>query len=79
MVSLHPPAATSDLPAGRRPATPPSATAPPARPGITLRERGINWGHRVRNGFDGLKNPNLAMPPVGIPQTPSIGGRKTRR
>jgi hypothetical protein len=81
------PASPGSLPApptrpGRRPDTPPSATSatsPPAAPGTKLREMGTNLLNRSRNAARGFQNPNPAMPPVGIPQTPGTGGRRTRR
>ena len=62
------------LPAGRRP-VPPEAS-PPAAPGLTLQQRKENWINRGRNAVSGFQNTN---PPVVITQTPTMGGRRTRR
>ena len=77
------PAAPGTIPTpltvGRRP-NPPAASAPaiPTVSGLTMRERGANWANRVKNGMEGLKNTNPTLPPA-IPQTPRIGGRRTRK
>lgn len=72
------PAVPTPLTVGRRPIPPPSAPATPAVSGLTLRERGANWANRVKNGVEGLKNTNPTLTPA-IPQTPGMGGRRTRR